>query len=560
MIIFEKIRFKNFLSYGNNFTEINLIDKKLNLIIGKNGQGKSSINCALCFALYGKPYRKVTKNQLLNSINKSGLVVEIEFSTNGKSYKVSRGIKPNIFEIYENGILLNQDSKSKDYQEYLENQILKIQYKSFIQVIILSTARYSSFMDLSALDRRNVIEDILDIQIFSSMNQVVKDKLTEIKTSIQTQQNAINLIKTELAVHKKHAQEQEHFTEEKLNHIKSEIESYIEANKSLEEENINLSKQLKTIDIKPLESKLRKLLDTNAKINSNIERIKADLKFFSDHDTCSVCKQDIDIAHKTDIIGTNENRMSELLAGKEKLKLERTKVESELKILNKESAFINDINNTIRLNNNTISNNNNYISKLNIELTTTPKDIDKGDIKKLLSDLETKTSIYEDLIETKRYYDYTAMILKDGGVKTHIIKKYLPILNKYINSYLEKMDFFVNFNIDENFNEVIKSRHRDEFKIDSFSEGEKMRINIALLFAFNQLAKIKNSINTNIRFFDEILDSSADDEAVQSFLSIIQESEFNTFVISHRTDSIIDKFDKVFKADKVKNFSRLLEV
>lgn len=568
MIEFTTIRFKNILSYGNTFTELSLNSHKTTLITATNGSGKSTILDCIVFALYNKPYRKINKSQLVNTINKNNLVVELEFITSNKNYKIVRGIKPNIFEIYENSILLNQDAKSKDYQEFLENNILNITFKSFIQVVILGSARFSSFMDLTAADRRGIIEDLLDIQIFSTMNTITKERQAILKSDIYTSKTKLDNIKDKLDTQKRYIQERHNYSEDKIIHFNEEISKYNSEISSIQDNNIiildNISKLTEDINDKSkLETRYYKLLGIGGKLASNITRLNKEQVFFNTNDSCPTCRQLIDLDHKQGITMLNNDKIYSISGGISKLDSEVNNIKIRLADIDSISSTITSMSNNIMRNNETIKNNLSYIKNIESEISSIKEDdnkIDKNKIKELLAEYSDHDEKYKEYTIDKLHYDYISVLLKDGGVKTQIIKQYLPLLNKYINKYLDQMDFFVNFNIDESFDEVIKSRHRDAFSYSCFSEGEKLRINLALLLAFKQLAKVKNSVNVNIQFFDEIADGSADSQGVDSFMTLISEDTSNVFVISHRTDDIIDKFDRVLKINKVKNFSRIEDI
>lgn len=568
MIELEKIKFKNIGSYGNAYTVLQLNSHKKTLSLGVNGSGKSLWLSAITYALYDRPFTKIKKGKLINSINKSNMEVVLDFKSDNTSYKIIRGMKPNIFEIYENGKLLNQDAKSKDYQEYLESNILKMSFKTFTQVCILGSARYTSFMELPAADRREVIEDLLDIQIFSTMNQIVKDKQSIIKSDINELKNKIQSTEDKLDIYKTTLQEKEKYSEEKILHFKNEIIQYNTKKEHLSSNNdllLNKIDQLNNqiADKSKTEQKNIKLIEIKSKLSSNLEKIVKDQDFFGSHDSCPLCKQDIDLDHKQGVILDGNEKKFALMEGLDKVKDDLIKNKSKLDDISKITDRINQCSNLLIRNKTEISSIDNYVQKLQDEIDSIHNEnkiIDKEKIKSLIKDLKRYNKEYQDVLDSKKHYDYVSLLLKDGGVKTQIIKQYLPLLNKYINKYLEKMNFFVNFNIDENFEEVIKSRYRDEFSFANFSEGEKVRINLCLLFAFRQLAKLKNSVNINILFFDEIIDGASDEEGIQGFLNLLDEVDSNIFVISHRTDNIIDRFDRVIEISKVKNFSRMKEL
>lgn len=573
MIIFEKIRMKNFFSVGNTPLEINLNNYRKTLSVGTNGSGKSScILDSIVFALYGKPFRKTNKPNLVNSVNKGNLVVEIEFSIGDRGYKVIRGIKPNIFEIYCNGSLVNQDAKSSDYQEYLEKYILKVNYKSFINVVILGSARYNPFMGMSAADRRGIIEELLDIQVFSTMNVLAKDQLSKIKEQLNDLKFNIELTNEKIELQKQNIQNHKNSTKKEIDEKKEEIER---SKKQVEEIQKNVSliqkhndKLLKSIyDEEKVKIKKSKLLLLESKLEQNVAKCKKSIDFFQSNDNCPTCKQHIDISIKEEQIQINENKKNELVNGASKLNQELTIVKDRLlQIFSINEKIYEHNSETIRLNASVleiqkyIQKEFDNIQKISEQVNSIEETDDK--LNSLNDELVEYVAVKEELSTTKKYYDFCLLMLKDGGIKTRIIKQYLPIMNKLINAFLSQMNFFVNFNIDENFDEVIKSRHRDEFRYENFSEGEKLRIDLAILFAFRQIAKMKNSVNTNLMIFDETLDSALDLNGIEQFMDLIESLDHNTnvIVISHKGDSLGDRFDRTLKFDKKKNFTKLMEI
>jgi DNA repair exonuclease SbcCD ATPase subunit len=570
MILFQKVRWKNFLSTGAHFTEIDFTKSTNTLIIGQNGAGKSTVLDALCFGLFGKPFRKINKPQLLNSINQKDALVEVDFEVGTKKYKVIRGIKPNKFEIYVNGVLLNQDAAAKDYQDVLESQILKLNFKSFTQVVILGSASFVPFMQLSASDRRAIIEDLLDIQIFSTMNGVVKDKLsinkdalTKVKYDIALLEEKIKMQLESIEEHKKHSDA------EKAKKVDELASSQVQAIK-LTKDNELINKHINQLQSKvgdrkqKLDKKSKGLFQVKGKIQTNINRNEKDIEFYESNHDCPTCKQSItpewkqtQVNEKTTKIGTQKTNLEEVEA-------ELTRVNTEIEEVTGLLTHISEHQSEITKNNATISAINSYITKLNREITelsTKVKSSEQDNVKltSLRKELESNEQGYQTLLVDKQYYEYAGTLLKDGGIKSRIIKQYLPIMNKLINKYLSAMDFFVNFNIDENFNETIKSRHRDEFSYANFSEGEKMRIDLALLFTWRQIAKLKNSTNTNLLILDEVFDSSLDTVGTEEFLKLINEmgTDTNVFVISHKGDQLFDKFRSVIRFEKKGNFSRI---
>jgi len=569
MILFEKIRWKNLLSTGNAFTEINFTKSNNTLIIGHNGAGKSTILDALCFGLFGKPFRKINKPQLLNSINQQACVIEIEFKIGKKSYKVIRGIKPNTFEIYCNGSLVNQDAKAKDYQEHLEKFILKLNYKSFTQVVILGSASFVPFMQLSPGDRRAIIEDLLDIQIFSSMNGLVKEKLSEIKEEVSRVNYGISLTQEKISLQQQNIEEHEKHNESEIQKKKDEIQENEKQLNQLTKDIELIQKhidvlQSKINDSSSLEKKHKKLFQLETKVESNIKKVKKDIEFYEQNDNCPTCRQSIESEFKSDQISERKNKINVQQKGLEEITKEIDKLNTRLTEINETIKHINAHSNEIVKHTSTITAVNSYIVKLGkeiVELQTKKGNI--GDINSKLLTLQEELAVFneqrEKLSFDKHYYDFAATLLKDTGIKTRIIKQYLPIMNKLINKYLSAMDFFVNFNINENFEETIKSRHRDEFSYANFSEGEKMRIDLALLFTWRQIAKLKNSTNTNLLILDEVFDSSLDTVGTEEFLKLIHEmgTDTNIFVISHKGDQLFDKFRSVIRFEKKNNFSRI---
>ena len=571
MIIFEKIRYKNFVSTGNHFTEIILNDSPSTLIIGKNGAGKSTILDALCFVLFGKPFRKINKPQLVNTINQKDCLVEIEFSLGSKKYKVVRGMKPTIFEIYCDGILVNQDAKAKDYQEHLEKLILKLNYKSFTQIVILGSSSFVPFMQLSAADRRAIIEDLLDIQIFSSMNNLVKNKLSEIKDAFHKVKYNIDLTGEKIVIQKQNIEENKKKRDEEILKKKKEISdsenliSNTQKNIELIQKHIQILTQ-KISDKTLTESKNKKLLLLEAKIESNIGKIEKDIKFYEENEDCPTCRQSIATDFRNEQISERKDKITVQRKGLEEISEEIAKVNSRLDNILQITNHIAEHNNQLILCNSQIENAREYIKKQTkeIEGLSFHKDTSEDGnerLKELKKELSGQLKEAEELSIEKQYYDLASTLLKDTGIKTKIIKQYLPVMNKLINKYLAAMDFFVNFNIDENFEETIKSRHRDEFSYDSFSEGEKMRIDLSLLFSWRQIAKMKNSTNTNLLILDEVFDSSLDTVGTDEFLKLIYEigNDTNVFIISHKGDILYDKFKTVIRFEKKNNFSQMIK-
>jgi len=568
VILFSKVRYKNFLSTGNLFTEIDLGEHSTTLIVGENGAGKSTFLDAITFALFGKPFRNINKPQLVNSINEKDCVVEIEFVIGKTNYKVVRGIKPNIFEIYVDGSLLNQDAKAKDYQDYLEKVILKMNYKSFTQIVILGSTNFTPFMQLSAADRRTVIEDLLDIQIFSSMNVIVKSKIHTLKDEAAQLKIQIDNTKDKIELHKKHLDELKKNSKELVDAKKQEV---VENKASLSQlENDATSKEVEidnlvneTSDEDNTTKKFQKLNNLEAKIEGNIQKLEKDIEFYSVNSTCPTCDQAIN--NKEEKVHTCNNKITELTEGLTKLKEESDAVlqrintikavQKQLKSLEQDLVRINTSRSQMRK----------YVKKLEdeiaeIENKPAMSDEFKAQSKQLLNALQAFNDKRKDVSEQLQNYDIVAQLLKDGGIKSKIIKQYIPVINKLVNKYLAAMDFFVNFNIDEEFKETIKSRHRDDFSYENFSEGEKKRIDLALLFTWRSVAKLKNSVNTNLLIFDEVFDGSLDINGTEEFMKLINmmNEGTNIFVITHKSDQMVDKFKHTIRFGKVKNFSQMV--
>lgn len=569
MIYFQTIRWKNILSTGNTFTEVKLDKSPNTLIIGHNGAGKSTILDALCFVLFGKPFRKINKPNLLNSINNREGLVEVEFNIGQKRYKVIRGIKPNIFEIYCNDVLVNQDAKAKDYQEHLEKFILKLNYKSFTQVVILGSASFVPFMQLSAADRRAIIEDLLDIQIFSSMNTIVKEKMSEIKDKnlktsydVKLTEEKIELQRQNIEDHKKHNDKEIERKQAEIVESQNQIFTLESDIQKIQHHVLVLQKKIQ--DHPSVGKKSKGLLQIEAKMETNIKKIEKDILFYEQNDNCPTCRQTLTDSFKDDQIRERNDKRKQLANGIEEIGREIAKVNARIEEINKIQKHITEHNNEVVKHNSTISAINKYITKMNQEITLlshTKNNLveENTKLKELVEQLSSLVRVQEELAVEKQYYEYAATLLKDTGIKTKIIKQYLPIMNKLINKYLSAMDFFVNFNINENFEETIKSRHRDEFSYANFSEGEKMRIDLALLFTWRQIAKLKNSTNTNLLILDEVFDSSLDTVGTEEFLKLLHDmgQDTNVFVISHKGDQLFDKFRSVIKFKKVNNFSRI---
>ena len=570
MINFNTIRWKNMLSTGNQFTEIKLDRSPSTLIVGENGGGKSTMLDALCFALFNKPFRNINKPQLINSINKKNLLVEIEFQTGRKFYKIVRGIKPNVFEIYADGELINQDAAARDYQKYLEESILKMNYKSFTQIVILGSASFTPFMQLPAFTRREIIEDILDIQIFTTMNSVLKDKLVEIKDKLQLADSRLEILKQKATLQKEYVDTLESNKEKRSDEIQSrieegerQIESLTNLTKELEVEKVSVEETQSSLG--DLATKQKKLESFKTKFSTQLRDLKKEVSFYEETDECPTCQQGIAHDHKETIVSSRQEKMQELSSGMDKLQEEFTKLEELIAENETLSEQISGLNAEIITHNNEIIVQQRLIQALNLELndiTTKTADIDgeKDKLKAFAKDVLAQNSEKANLNEEKHYMDAVSTLLKDTGIKTKIIRQYLPVINKLVNKYLTAMDFFVQFNLDEKFDETIKSRHRDDFSYASFSEGEKQRIDLALLFTWRTIAKMKNSVATNLLILDEVFDSSLDNNGTDYVMALLDTlgEETNTFVISHKGDQLFDKFRSLIKFEKKNNYSEMV--
>ena len=567
MIVFKSVQWKNFLSTGNSPNKVLLNKSQTTLIIGKNGEGKSTILDALCFSLFGKPFRNINKGQLVNSINGKGCSVEVEFDINGKEYKIIRGIKPNVFEIWLDGEMINQDAASRDYQKILEQQILKLNYKTFTQVVILGSASFVPFMQLPTTQRREVIEDILDIRIFSTMNQLLKEKVQETKDAITAIENEISTAKTKVD---SQTQLIKTITEAKTSAIES-IGAKISANSTeilhAEGEIQLIISEIDTLkasinDKETVAEDIDKAKSIRSKLLQKIETCEHNTEFFNEHDVCPSCSQDIAEEYKEGIIKDLNEKMLD----------NNTKIgelETILTNLNTKLSKINEVVDQITTKNIELSTRNSTITLLNkqvreleaetqrVKSDTTNIDEEKGKLKDLAKEAIGKIGQKTQLQEQRNLEDVANILLKDTGIKTAIIREYLPIMNKLINKYLQAMDAYIHFELDEAFNESVKSRFRDDFTYASFSEGEKMRIDLAILFTWRQIAKMKNSVNTNLLLLDEIFDSSLDTAGTDYFLNLMNTlgENSNIFVISHKGDQLFDKFRSVIKFEKRNDFS-----
>ena len=568
MITFKKIKWKNFLSTGQHFTEIDFTLNSTNLIVGTNGAGKSTILDALTFSLFGRPFRKINKPQLINTVNEKDCIVEVEFTIGTTEWKVVRGIKPNIFEIHRNGEVLDQASASVDQQKWLEQTVLKMNYKSFTQIVILGSSTFVPFMQLPAAHRREVIEDLLDIKIFSSMNMVIKEKIRQIREEVKTLELKKESLFDKVEMQRNFIEELENRGNAKINdnqkkivNLDAEVDIYMRENSSLEESIFKYIKEQE--EVTGAADKLRKLGNLKGKISQKVLTITTEHKFFTENTVCPTCTQEIDETFRLHRITDAQNKAKELQSGYQELE-ETIKSEEErerqFNILSKE---ITKLTHEVSQNNTKISGCQRQIRDFESEIQTLTNQLKNKNTEheKLESFRETLQKTYDELAVKKdsiNYYDFAYGLMKDGGVKSKIIKKYLPLINQQVNRYLQMMDFYINFTLDEEFNETVQSPIHEDFSYDSFSEGEKMRIDLALLFTWREVAGFKNSVNTNLLILDEVFDSSLDGFGTEEFLKIIKYTikNANIFVISHRT-GLDDKFDNVIKFEKVKGFSRI---
>ena len=569
MILFKTIKYKNLLSTGNQYTEIDFTKNKTNLIVGTNGAGKSTVLDALCFSLFGKPFRRINKPQLVNSVNEKDCRVEVEFSIGKSDWKVVRGIKPAIFEIWKNDAILDQSSAALDQQKWLEQNILKMNYKSFTQVVILGSSNFVPFMQLSAAHRREVIEDLLDIKIFSSMNTLIKEKIRQSKEEIK-----ILDLKKESLLDK--VKMQENFIEELENRGKENIQKKLHSISTLDkevevfmresgilEENI-FEKQKEVEEYIGAGDKLRKFGTLKGKISQKVSTLTKEHKFFTENTVCPTCTQEIDDTFRINRINDAQNKAKELQSGYTELEEAIKEEEGRERQFNTITKEILKLTNDISQNNIKISGYQRQIRDLESEVQTITKQLENRNTEheKLESFKDNLKITYDSLASKKdtiNYYDFSYSLLKDGGVKSKIIKKYLPLINQQVNRYLQMMDFYINFTLDQEFNETVQSPIHEDFSYSSFSEGEKCRINLALLFTWREVARLKNSTNCNLLIFDEVFDSSLDSTGTEEFLKIIRYviKDANIFVISHKT-GLEDKFESVLRFEKVKGFSHMI--
>ena len=569
MIIFKKVRYKNFLSTGNQFIEIQLDRSSKTLVVGENGAGKSTMLDALCFGLFQRAFRNIKKDQMINSINEKDCVVEVEFTIGQNEYKIIRGIKPNIFEIWCNDVMLNQDAAQRDYQKHLESTILKLNFRSFTQVVILGNASFVPFMQLRARHRRQVVEEILDIEIFSKMNLLFREKQKNQDEIIKQSDFNCQLIDSKIESQKKHIEDMSGNKQQtvdkkmiELQQAQTDIDNY-----QLDIDKVNIEKaelQKQILDESKTNNKYKQLHTLEAKLENTCSKHKKDLGFFQAHNDCPVCQQAIDEAYKSTMIAKKAEKIQELEGALGQIEKDIKSTEDRLDIINKTMV-------TIREKELLVNRYETSISEIKKYMANKQKEIDEledesfttgvatGKLEELQEQLTAAESAKVKQKEQKNYLDTARYLMQDTGIKTKIIKQYLPIMNQLINKNLADMDFFVNFTLDDEFNETIKSRHRDEFNYHSFSEGEKLRIDLAILFTWREIAKLKNSTNTNLLILDEIFDSSLDASGTDEFMRILSNklAKENVFVISHKGDTLLDKFPSILKFEKYKNFTRM---
>lgn len=569
MILFSKLRYKNFLATGNEFTEIDFNRHKLTLIVGENGSGKSTVLEALSYGLYNKAFRKINKPQLVNTITQRNTLVEVEFKVGGNQYLVRRGMKPEIFEIFVNDELIPQDAANRDYQKHLETNILKMNHKSFNQIVILGKANFIPFMKLSAWDRRNIIEDLLDIQVFSVMNTLLKDIVSQNKQDISDCDHKISLLTSKLELNEQHIQQLKSNTTDAIKVKQTQIQKLLKENEGYKQQIVQFKEKIednqdKLGKLDKLNVTLNKISSAKNECDNKIKRLEKDISFYHNSDNCPTCKQDIGVDHKTQMVEKRQATIKEIDSAILDLQQRRDGVLekiSKYSLVKQDQEQLKSSLTTAEVSSN---NNKRFIAALESEILDLGKKLEgyhvegRLELKSELDECETKRAqLYAD----RDIHSIASQLLKDGGIKTRIIKQYIPVINKLINKYLLILDFFVDFSLNEEFEEKIMSRFRDEFSYESFSEGEKLRIDLGLLFAWRALAKMRNSSSTNLLIMDEIFDGSLDYNGTEGFMKLLDSltSETNVFIISHKTDVISDKFEEILRFEKVKHFSKLVK-
>ena len=563
MITLKTVRWKNFLATGNNFIEVQLNNDPMTLVVGKNGAGKSTLIDAITFSLFGKPFKRINKGQLVNTINEKELVTEIEFSIGNVEWKIRRGIKPLLFEIYSNGKIVNQDAKSVDYQKYLEDKILKLNFKSFTQIVVLGSASFVPFMQLSSNDRRIIIEDILDIGIFSVMKNLLKDRSLILKEETSELEYEIKLIQEKIKIQEKHIEELKTQTDNKrksdLDKIEETQKAIVKLNEEIDEhQDAVLSLMASVSDQDKTDLKSKELDNYRSQMSKNLKKLSRDRKFFENNENCPTCEQDIGVDFKENKMTLLSTDIDSMSVGLDKIEAEIQTVYNRLSKIKESNEKIQDEESEIRTKNNYIKSHNDFIKHLNQEILYKKEEVDVEKNNFLIKELDSSKITRAQYVEQKRFYDILGTILNDKGIKTKVIRKYLPVINNHVNMYLKDMDFFVNFQLDENFQETIKSRHRDDFSYYSFSEGEKKRIDIALLLTWRYIASMRNSVNVNLLILDEVFDASLDQAGVDDLMKLFNIlKNTNLFIISHKLDVLDDKFPNRITVEKVKNFTQI---